>query len=104
MNRYSSFKIFSIVFGVFYTAAFFALWSPFRYYPMLNRFFLDAQGPEAGPPILWYGWISTAFVASAVVALIIPRRFADRLWPGFTWLVPAIVLVAIFVHEAHWFL
>jgi hypothetical protein len=103
MLSYSSFKIFSIVFGIFYAAVFFSLWAPFRYYPQTGTFHLDVQGPDAGPPILWYGWVTSAFVASAVVALIVPRRFADRLPPAFSWLVPLITILVIFIHERHWF-
>ncbi|MSR07317.1 MAG: hypothetical protein EXR93_09675 [Gemmatimonadetes bacterium] len=103
--KYSSFKIFSIAFGAFYTAFFISLWSPFRYYPMLNKFSLaPIEGPEAGPPILWYGWVAAALVSSAVLALIVPRRLADRLWHGYTWLLPAITLVVILVSQRHWFL
>jgi hypothetical protein len=102
-NYYSSFKIFSIVFGIFYTAFFITLWSPFRYYPQDNQFSFGVLGPEAGPPILWYGWVAAAFVASAVVALLVPRRLADRLWHGFTWVLPAITIVVILIHERRWF-
>jgi hypothetical protein len=103
LNKYSSFKIFSIVFGAFYTAFFVYAWSPFRYYPILSKFSVEVQGPEAGPAILWYGWVASAFVASAATALVVPRRVAERLWHGYTWVLPTIVLVVILIHERRWF-
>lgn len=106
MNTHaSSFKIFSILFGVIYTAAFYENWNVFRYYPALRQFSLQALPAKvAGPPINWYAWIAIATVASAVIALIVPRRWAERLPPGVSWVIPALLLVVVFIYEKHWFL
>jgi hypothetical protein len=57
-----------------------------------------------GPPILWYGRLATAALASAAVSVIVPRGVTARLWRGWAWLVPAAVIVAILVYEKRWFL
>jgi hypothetical protein len=75
----------------------------FRYYPETNAFYWTDH-PEDGPAILWYGWLATAALVSIPLALIVPRRVADRLWNGLLWLVPVGSIVAIFIHESRWFL
>lgn len=100
---YGHFKVFSIVYGMFYTAFFMAAWSPIRYYPLDNQWTPAILGPEAGPAMLWYGWLGSALVASVVLAMAIPRRLSDRIPANLTWILPSIVLVAIFIHERRWF-
>lgn len=104
MNRHSSFRIFSMLFGVIYTACFYYNWAPFRYYPQLRAFHLSSQGPAAGPAVLWYGWVVASAVASAAIAAVVPRQVADRLWHGWSWVVPAALIVGILVYEKRWFL
>jgi len=97
--------IFSMVFAVSYTLCFYYNWPMFAYYPQVREFHLSAQlQTELGPPILWYGWLATAALVSAVVAVVIPRQVAGRLWPGLAWAVPAGTIVAILIYEKRWFL
>jgi hypothetical protein len=106
MNTHSSsFKIFSTLFSVLYTLAFYFNWQMFRYYPQLGEFHLDLLPPKtSGPPINWYGWIATAAAASALAAFLVPRKAAERLPSSVCWIVPFAVVVVVFVYEKHWFL
>jgi hypothetical protein len=58
---------------------------------------------NAGPAILWYGWLAVAALVSAAIALLVPPRWADRLWSGWVWLGPTIAVVVILLYETRWF-
>jgi hypothetical protein len=95
-------KIFSIMFGVFYVAAFYSDLALFRYYPAVREFhWMRTDG--IGVVILWYGWIATAAFASAAIAFAVPRKMAERLWPGWAWIVPTAVVVVTLIYERRWF-
>ena len=82
--------IFSMLFAVSYALCFYYNWTLFAYYPQVTQFHVSAQlQGELGPPVLWYGWLATAALFSAAVAVAIPRRLSSRLWPGLAWAVPA---------------
>jgi hypothetical protein len=100
--RYPSLKIVTLLFGAVYTICFYMDWSLFRYYPETGEFYWRMH-TDAGPAILWYGWLAIAAIVSVGVALIVPRRWADGLWQGWVWIVPLIVLVVILVYEVRWF-
>jgi len=95
-------KIFSIVFGVIYVAAFYFDLALFRYYPAAREFHWT-RTDGIGVVILWYGWIATAALASAAIAFAVPRKMAERLWPGWAWIVPTAVVVVTLVYERRWF-
>jgi hypothetical protein len=99
----ASLKVFSLVFGVIYMGCFFYAVAPVRYYPLQGRFFLDAQPDTAGPPILWYGWLLSAAVASAILSVLVPPRLVERVWHGWFWIVPALTVVGIFIYERRYF-
>ena len=102
-----AFNIFSIVFGAAYSLCFYFSYALFRYFPEVGTFhlFVASEPPQgSGPPIFWYGWIATAAIFSAVVALIVPRRWAARLWHGWSWLIPAIVILVVLFYEKRWFI
>jgi hypothetical protein len=100
----SSFKIFSILFGVIYTLAFYLNWNVFKYYPKLGEFHLAAMPAKtAGPPINWYAWVVIAALASAVIAFLVPRKLAERLPPALSWQIPALLLIVVFIYEKRWF-
>ena len=45
----------------------------------------------------WYGWTATAALGALVLgllALLLPERWLQRLWPGSLWLVPALAMSA----------
>ena len=64
----SRLTIFSIMFGVFYIAAFYYDLALFRYYPEVGQFHL-LRNDNLGVVILWYGWIATSALASAAIGL-----------------------------------
>jgi hypothetical protein len=97
--------IFSMLFGVTYSLCFYFNWPLFAYYPQVNEFHLSADlQSQLGPPILWYGWLATAALPSAVVAVFVPRSVAARLWFGLAWAVPGGVILALLIYEKRWFL
>jgi hypothetical protein len=103
MTGHGRFAIFSIIFGVVYTAAFYFNLTPFKYYPLVGAFHIADQGKQAGPPISWYGWVIAAFVISLPITLLIPRRVADRLSPTWAGLIPVALVVLVLVYEKRWF-
>jgi phosphoglycerol transferase MdoB-like AlkP superfamily enzyme len=104
MKGHGKFSVFSIVFGLVYTLAFYFSLALFKYYPLNGQFHIDDQGKSAGPPISWYGWLATALIVSLPIALIVPRKWADRLSPLWAGLTPAILIVAVLIYEKRWFL
>jgi hypothetical protein len=105
MKRAGSIKIFSMLFGIMYVVCFYFNLSLFIYYPAYSRFSLTALPfEEAGPAILWYGWILNAAIFSGVVALIVPRSWSERLSPNLSWIVPLVVIVGLLIYERRWFI
>jgi hypothetical protein len=100
--RYPSVQIFSMLFGIVYLTCFYMDWAPFRYYPDAGAFYLKPH-PEAGPAILWYGWLAAAAVVSGLVALAVPRRLAERIGQQWAWAVPALTVVLLLIYERRWF-
>jgi hypothetical protein len=100
--KYSSAKIFSLLFGLLYTVCFYVDIALFRYYPEVRQFHWQMTA-DAGPAILWYGWLAVAAMASAAVALLVPAKWADRLWSGWVWLSPLITVLIILIYETRWF-
>jgi len=108
VSQYARVKVFSILYGVIYTAAF--LYSEacqcawFRYYPVLGSF---SRSPlplaEAGLPINWYSWLLIGFLGAAAGALLTPSRLAERIPHSWVWGVAAATLVVIMVYERRWF-
>lgn len=96
-------KIFSLLFGAAYFVAFLFEIVPFRYYPDEGAFRIAEQPASAGPPILWYGWLATAAGVSGLTALVVPFRWADRLWQPLSWIVPAVVILVMLIYERRWF-
>ena len=95
-------KVFSILFGAFYMAAFYFDLAMFRYYPAVREFhWMRTDG--IGVVILWYGWIATSAFASAAIAFAVPGKMAERLWPGWVWIVPTAVVIATLIYERRWF-
>jgi hypothetical protein len=101
-SRYPSVQIFSILFGIVYLTCFYMDWAPFRYYPETSAFYLKIHR-EAGPAILWYGWLAAAAVVSAAIAFAVPRRLAGRLGPSWSWIVPLLTVIGILIYEKRWF-
>jgi len=104
MDLQSASKVFSTVFGIIYFVTFYSSWSPFLYYPEQNEFHIAQQLPSAGPPILWYGWVTIAALLSAVIAVAIPPTVVRKCSPAVFWIVPALLLLVVFFYEKRWFL
>ena len=98
----SRLTIFSIVYGVLYFVAFYYDLALFRYYPEVRQFHF-LRNDRLGVVILWYGWIATSALASACIAFAVPRKIADRLGPGWAWIIPTAVVVGMLIYERRWF-
>lgn len=88
--------LFSVAFALTYALAVEYNLAVFTYHPQLQQLVLGVERPKAGPAMYWYGWIVTSAVAALLVstiALVIPRQWTARLWPGFAWLIPTAVMV-----------
>jgi hypothetical protein len=104
MKVYGRLMVFSLIACIAYTLAYYFDWSLFQYYLEENRFHFTVQPPSSGPPILWYGWLTTAVLAGGAIALIVPRRLLTRLLPDLVWLIPSVLIVAALIYEVRWFL
>jgi hypothetical protein len=98
----SRLTIFSIVYGVLYFVSFYYDLALFRYYPEVGQFHF-LRNDRLGVVILWYGWIATSALASACIAFAVPRKMADRLGPGWAWIIPTAVVVGMLIYERRWF-
>ena len=98
----SRLTIFSMMFGVMYMVSFYYDLALFRYYPEVSEFHW-LRHDNLGVVILWYGWLATSALASAAIAFAVPKSLADRLWPGWAWIIPTAVVVAMLIYERRWF-
>jgi hypothetical protein len=48
--------------------------------------------------------VTAAALVSAAIALLVPRRFAERLGPVWAWAVPLAIVVLLLVYERRWFM
>jgi hypothetical protein len=116
MTGHGRFTLFSVAFCIVYTLAFFIgdrtiPWphpfhfsaAAFKYFPLVHEFHYVDQPKRSGPPISWYGWIVSALIVSLPLALIVPRRLADRLSPNWAGLIPAALIFLVLVYEKRWF-
>lgn len=101
-------KVFSMLYGVTYMAAF--LYSEgcqcawFRYYPVLGRFSREPLPlAEAGLPINWYSWLLIGFLVATAGSLLTPSRLAERIPPSWVWGITVATLVGVMVYERRWF-
>ena len=102
MSARSRFAVFSVTFAAVYAAVYyFAVyynWPLFSYGPQTGQWLALDHSASAGPTMYWYGWIATAGIAAAAVALVacsLPGNPGKRLWSGFAWLVPVCSIAAI---------
>ena len=93
------FAFLAIVFAVVYAAAYvIAVWKNyalFTYHPVPGTLGLGVEKPQDGPAMYWYGWIATAGIAAlgaCLIACLVAKRMAERLWSGWSWVVPLGVL------------
>jgi len=58
------------------------------------------------PAMYWYGWTATAAAGALVAGLLavpIPGRWAQSIWPGFLWAIPAAAMSACVYLTMPWF-
>jgi hypothetical protein len=105
MTKHVSYITFALVGAIGYVLAYAFNWPVFAYYPLIKEFhFAHTLPASAGPAMLYYGWITTAAIAALILALVVPRSIAAKLWPGLGWLVPLVLILYTFVYTRHWFL
>ena len=96
--------VFTMFFGLVYMICFYFNWGLFRFYPAYTQFSFDPLGPEAGPVIMWYGWMGNAFIVATALALLTPRSIAMKLNPTLVWGISAVVLIGTLWYEKRWFI
>lgn len=92
------FPIFAAAFAVIYVLSVEANWALVTYHPRINEWEWLARPAKSGPPMYWYGWVATSFLAAAAIslaALPLPRRWSPPVWIG--WAVPLAVML-LFVY------
>jgi hypothetical protein len=58
------------------------------------------------PEMWWYGWTATAAIGAMVlglIAVLVPKRWARSVWPGWLWLVPVFAMLACVYLTTPWF-
>ena len=97
-RRFEVFAIvFAAVFAVVYVIAVDRNYALFTYQPLNYGFGLWVQPPGDGPAMYWFGWLATSALAAGfagLLACLLPQGLTRRLWSGWSWLVPAGVIVA----------
>ena len=95
--------IFSLVAVPVYVASYYAGIPLFYYYPQARHLsFTPLAG--AGFAMMWYGWIAAAILIGAAAALIVPRRWSNRIPLDLTWMMMLAAVLAVFLYERRWFL
>jgi len=100
--------LFSLAFALCYGYAASVHLEIFIYYPAIDDW-TRATKPlaEAGPPMLWYGWIAFGSVGGLLAMLAglgLPRRLERSVWPALSWMSAfGVALVQIWLARA-WFL
>jgi hypothetical protein len=79
---------FAVAYPLLYVACAYWNLALFTYHPALGDFGIGPNAPRGGPAMYWYGWMSTALIAAAMLsagwaafagqhALRIPSLFAS---------------------------
>lgn len=103
-GRLFSARLFSLTFGLGYTAAVYVNYPLFRYYPLVKRFSMhDIATTSLGPAMSWFGWIATGAVFAVIVTAVVPKRIGDRIPASVFWIVIALMMAAAWYREREWF-
>ena len=87
--------VFAVVFAVVYVIAVEGNYALFTYHPAIGEFGAGVEKPKDGPAMYWYGWLATSGIAASVAGLLacfLPEGLMRRLWSGWTWVVPVVVM------------
>jgi hypothetical protein len=102
--------VFSAAYAIIYLVAMYENLALVTYYPRLRQWFaLTVTGlpKSAGPGMYWYGWIATAALGAATVALLaltVPERALARPCAVAAWVAPLGVALVIVYLLRSWFL
>jgi hypothetical protein len=92
--------VFAVVFSVVYVIAVENNYALFTYHPATGEFGAGVEKPRDGPAMYWYGWLATSGIIALIAGLAatwLPDSVTRRLWPGWSWVVPAVVM-AVFCY------
>ena len=98
----SMLTVFSLVFPVMYTVAYYNEWALFRFYPLVGELHLGLQPTTLGPAMIYYSWIAVSAATALAASVIVPDRWVTYLWTGWSWLVPVAATVFTFIYETRW--
>jgi hypothetical protein len=95
-----SFPVFAVVFAAVYAVAYIVCvmknYALFTYDPSLGEFSAGVHKPKEGEAMYWYGWMATSGIAAGLVAFAacwLPESLTRRLWSGWSWAVPLVVML-----------
>ncbi len=98
---------FSAAFALCYAYAVYRQLPIFVYYPALGEITTQMKSTvEAGPPMLWYGWIAFAASGGCIAALLtlgLSRRLDECVWPLLSWTAPFGVALFLIYLAREWF-
>jgi hypothetical protein len=104
------FPAFSVSFAVIYLICMYNNIALVSYFPRTRELYpLTVMLPAAqnGPGMYWYGWLLTSTLGAVVVAFaasFVPERVAARVWTGWTWVVPILVILVLLYILRTWFI
>ena len=87
---------FAVVYPIAYVIAVEKNLALFTYHPALEEFGFLVQPPRDGPAMYWYGWMATSGIVALLAGLIaraVPEGVTRRLWSGWSWAVPVVVMI-----------
>ena len=106
MTRFFPLVVFTSVFAFVYYACFVFGYTPVRFYPLLGEISMQDLPRAAGPAMGWFTWIvigAGAGLVAGIAAYLVPKTLGDKVWSGFSWLIPTAVCIWIIYVEWHWF-
>ena len=74
----------------------------FFYYPKAGHISLIAS-PDAGPAIMWFGWLASALLVGAVFAFLVPERWSRKVPFDLAWMMFIAAFLAVLIYEKRWF-
>jgi hypothetical protein len=99
--------VFSATFAVIYLISMYYNLALITYHPALNQVEFLAAPPKTGPAMYWYGWLLSSALGGAAMsalALVIPDRWAARIQPDWSWVIPLSVLLGFVYLLRGWFI
>lgn len=89
--------VFAMAYIIVYLLAVWNNYALFTYHPVLGEIGWGVEKSRDGPAMYWYGWLCTAALGAfgvCLIARLLPQRVVQRLWPGWTWVIPLCALLA----------